>query len=208
MSSKGNLIVISAPSGSGKSTLARRALQEVTGLCFSVSHTTRRPRGNERDKVEYFFVSEEEFEKRIKSNAFLEYARVHGHYYGTSQALVEAQLQQRNDVLLDVDVQGAIQVKEKMPEALLIFVLPPSLKVLESRLRKRGLDEKAVIDKRLQMAKQEINYYKHYQYVIINEAIGDSMLELKSIIQAAHCSLKNRLEQTKAIAKTFREAKL
>jgi len=203
MSNKGSLIVISAPSGSGKTSLANRALEEIPKLKFSVSHTTRKPRPGERDQVEYFFVSEKEFEEMIGQGNFLEHARVYGNYYGTSRAFVDEQLSVGYDVLLDLDVQGAAQVKKSYPEAILVFVFPPSLEVLKTRLKNRGLDDPSIIDKRLRIAKKEIQRYTDYQYVIINREIEESLVELKSIIQVAGCRLEKRKDLAAQIIKTF-----
>ncbi len=203
MSNKGNLIVISAPSGSGKTSLANRALEEIPQLRFSVSHTTRKPRPGERDQVEYFFVSEQEFEEMIEQDTFLEHARVYGNYYGTSRAFVDEQLSVGYDVLLDLDVQGAAQVKKSYPEAILVFVFPPSLEVLKERLKNRGLDDPSVIDKRLRIAKREIECYADYQYVIMNGEIDESLGELKAIIQVASCRMEKRKELAAEIMKTF-----
>ncbi|MCH8320034.1 MAG: guanylate kinase [Acidobacteria bacterium] len=203
MSNKGNLIVISAPSGSGKTSLANRALEEIPKLKFSVSHTTRKPRPGERDQVEYFFVSEKEFEEMIEQDTFLEHARVYGNYYGTSRAFVDEQLSVGYDVLLDLDVQGAAQVKKSYPEAILVFVFPPSLEVLKTRLKNRGLDDPSIIGKRLRIAKKEIQCYTNYQYVIINRKIEESLVELKSIIQVSGCRMEKRKELAAEIIKTF-----
>ena len=203
MSNKGNLIVISAPSGSGKTSLANRALEEIPKLRFSVSHTTRKPRPGERDRVEYIFVSEKEFEEMIGQGTFLEHARVYGNYYGTSRAFVDEQLSVGYDVLLDLDVQGAAQVKKSYPEAILVFVFPPSLEVLKTRLKNRGLDDPSIIDERLRIAKKEIQRYTDYQYVIINREIEESLVELKSIIQVAGCRLEKRKDLAAQIIKTF-----
>ncbi len=203
MSNKGNLIVISAPSGSGKTSLANRALEEIPKLKFSVSHTTRKPRPGEQDQVEYFFVSEKEFEEMIGQGTFLEHARVYGNYYGTSRAFVDAQLSVGYDVLLDLDVQGAAQVKKSYPEAILVFVFPPSLEVLKTRLKNRDLDDPSIIDERLRIAKKEIQCYTDYQYVIINREIEESLVELKSIIQVSGCRLEKRKDLAAQIIKTF-----
>ena len=207
MSSRGSLYVISGPSGSGKSSLANRALEEIPNLRFSVSYTTRKPRPGEQDSVEYFFVSEEKFEEMVQAGDFMEHACVFGHYYGTSEVNVEALRQGGFDVLLDIDVQGGRQVRKSHPEAVLIFVFPPSLDVLTRRLRDRKLDDESVITKRLSIAKDEINSYRIYQYVIINEEYEESVGELKAIIQDAGSDflLENRKEQTEKIVKTFWE---
>jgi guanylate kinase len=208
MSSRGSLYVISGPSGSGKSSLANWALEEIPKLRFSVSHTTRKPRPGEQNSVEYFFVSEEEFKEVVQEGGFMEYARVFGYYYGTSETNVETLRQAGFDLLLDIDVQGARQVLEAHPEAVLIFVFPPSLEELTRRLRDRNLDDESAITKRLSIAKEEINSYRSYQYVIINEDYEKSVNELKSILQdvGSDFRLDNRRERAEEIIKTFWES--
>jgi len=209
MSNRGNLIVISAPSGSGKSTLVRGLfdrLLETPGLVFSVSHTTRKPRAGEQNGIDYFFVSKQEFKAIIEADGFLEYAEVYGNLYGTSREAVEAQLRAGHDVLLDIDVQGAMSVKQALPGAILIFVLPPSFRALRERLLKRGLDERDTIERRLRIARQEVVCYSKYDYVIVNEDIGRSLFELKSIISAARCTTDKRRERAEEIVKTFAES--
>ncbi|MGH9339346.1 MAG: guanylate kinase [Acidobacteriota bacterium] len=205
MSSKGGLIVISAPSGSGKTSLARRVLEEVPQLKFSVSHTTRKQRKGEQDGVEYYFVSKAEFEKMIEQDAFLEYAHVYGNCYATSRAFVESELSCGNDVLLEIDVQGALKVKRLVPEATMVFVFPPSFEILKERLEGRGLDDEAIIGRRLRIARNEIEYYRHYQYVIVNENIERSVEDLKSIILAKRCGLSRRTFQAEQILQTFKD---
>lgn len=203
MSNRGNLIIISAPSGSGKTSLARGLLEELKGILFSVSYTTRRKRKGERDGIEYFFVSEETFRGMIEGRKFLEWAHVYGNYYGTSRGFVEETLSEGSDVLLDIDVQGALEVWSKVPEAITVFVMPPSFQVLEERLRKRGLDDEEVIENRLRIARREIRYHKEYQYLLINENIRQSVEELKAIVVAARCRIQNRQETAEDILKTF-----
>ncbi len=205
MSNKANVIVLSAPSGAGKTSLARRAMDSLPDLCFSVSHTTRSPRGDEKHGIDYFFVTRGEFEEMTDRGIFLEHAQVHGHDYGTSRRFVEEQLQRGQDVLLDIDVQGALQVRRKMPECLMVFVLPPSLEELERRLRGRGVDDPVEIEKRLQGARREIGFYNHYDYIIVNDRIDESVNELKSIIQAARCRLDRRRSRAGRVARSFEE---
>lgn len=207
MSSRESLYVISGPSGSGKSSLANAALKEIPNLKFSVSHTTRKPRPGEENSVEYFFISTEEFEEKAQAGDFMEHACVFGYHYGTSEFNVESLRREGYDVLLDIDVQGARQVRESHPEAVLIFVFPPSLEVLTRRLRDRNLDDESVITKRLSVAKEEIKSYRIYQYVIINEDYEKSVGELKAILQGAGSDsrLENRKERTEEIVKTFWE---
>ncbi len=203
MSSRGNLIIISAPSGTGKTSLAGRVLKLVEGLQFSVSHTTRRPRATERDGVEYFFVDPKRFEEMIAQGAFLEWAHVYGNYYGTSREFVESELGKGTDVLLDIDVQGAEKVKRSMPEALSVFVLPPSREVLERRLRNRGLDDEEVIEARLRVANEEIGKCLDYDFLIVNESIEKSAVELQSIVLAARCRIDRRRGTAQRVLASF-----
>jgi guanylate kinase len=207
MSSRGSLYVISGPSGSGKSSLANRALEEISNLRFSVSHTTRKPRSGERDTREYFFVSEEKFQEMVEENGFIEHACVFGFYYGTSEESVESLRREGCDVLLDIDVQGARLVRESHPEAVLIFVFPPSLEELTRRLKGRKSDDESAITRRLNTAKEEINAYRNYQYVMINDDYEESVAELKAIIQDAGSAfrLENRKDRAEEIIKTFWE---
>lgn len=203
MFEKGNLLIISAPSGSGKTSLADRVLKDLKRIHFSVSHTTRRPREGERDGKEYFFVTVPQFEQMIQRKEFLEYAHVYGNYYGTSRAFVEQQLEAGNDVLLDIDVQGALKVKQEMPAAILVFVFPPSFQVLSERLRRRGLDDEEVIRKRLRIAREEIVRFREYDYLIVNQDLNESVLELESIVLAARSRRSNRLKRAEEIERSF-----
>lgn len=200
---RGNLIIISAPSGSGKTSLARAALVRVPRLSFSISHTTRSPRRGEVNGEHYFFVGEPEFQKMIQEDAFLEWAHVYGNYYGTGRAFVDRELNTGHDVLLDVDVQGAHKVRLQMPEAISVFVFPPSYQVLVERLQGRGLDDASVIDSRLQIARQEIREYSKYDYLIINDLIEQSVNELQSIILAARCTKDRQETRARRIVETF-----
>src|SRR6266481_3026854 len=168
----GILYIISAPSGSGKTTLVNELRQYVRDLEFSISYTTRPPRGSEQDGREYHFISRKDFDEMIQGSQFLEYADVFGNYYGTARSVLEHAKQQGNDLLLDIDVQGERQVKQKMPEAVSIFVLPPSRAELESRLRKRSISENVrseeVIRRRLATARREIENYVNYDYILVN----------------------------------------
>jgi guanylate kinase len=176
--------IISAPSGSGKSTLVNKVREIVPGLHFSISYTTRLPRGNEQNQREYFFVSRPEFEEMICKNEFLEHAEVYGKCYGTALRFLRAAEQKGYDLLLDIDVQGAAQIKNKIPEAVSIFILPPNRLKLEQRLRDRGLDTDDVIQRRLDTAKQEIENYCKYDYILVNDDLQDSIEALKSILLA------------------------
>lgn len=178
------VFIISAPSGSGKSTLVNQARKIVPGLDFSISYTTRSPRGSERNGCEYFFVSREEFEQMIARDEFLEHANVFGNYYGTARRFLAEAEQSGRDLLLDIDVQGAGQIKQKMPEAVSIFILPPDRKKLEERLRSRGQDAETVIQRRLATAAREIENYSKYDYILVNDRLEESVEALKSVLLA------------------------
>ncbi len=201
--SRGSLIIISAPSGSGKTSLARRTLVQVPSLSFSVSHTTREPRPGEIEAEHYFFVGQSVFESMIEEDAFLEWAHVYGNYYGTGRAFVQEQLEQGQDVLLDIDVQGARKVREKIPEAITVFVFPPSYQELGQRLQSRGLDDPAAIESRLEIARNEIREYNKYDYLIVNDDIEESVNELQSIVLAARCLRSKVNDRARAIVSTF-----
>jgi guanylate kinase len=178
------VFIISAPSGSGKSTLVGRLLREVSGLIFSVSHTTRPPRGNERLDENYHYVTREEFEERIARDEFLEYAEVFGNYYGTHRSVLDRARAQGADLVLDIDVQGARQLKSKIPDAVSIFILAPSRDILEQRLRDRSEDPGPVIRRRLCEAAEEIRNYKAYDYILVNREVGTSVDTLAAIVKA------------------------
>jgi guanylate kinase len=176
--------IISAPSGSGKSSLVDGVRRIVPGLTFSVSYTTRAPRGHEENGREYFFVSGTEFEEMVRKDEFLEYANVFGNYYGTARRFLREAEQEEKDLLLDIDVQGAAQIKAKIPQAVSIFVLPPNRQELEKRLRTRSLDAEAVIQRRLVTASGEIENYDKYDYILVNDRLEESIDVLKSILLA------------------------
>lgn len=199
----GNLIIVSGPSGAGKSALAARVLQAMPQVHFSVSYTTRALRGAERHGVEYYFVSKHEFESLVSRDDFLEWAEVYGNYYGTSRKLVDDFLQKGEDVLLDIDIQGAKTVRQKRTDAVSVFILPPSLQVLRERLKSRGLDDDQVIAQRLEIASKEISHYKEYDYLIINSELGGSAHELQSIILSAQCRVAARIGSAQSVLATF-----
>jgi guanylate kinase len=184
----GIVYIISAPSGSGKTTLTNRLLSLVPGLEFSISYTTRKPRGSEQNGREYFFVSRDEFEKMIARGEFLEHANVFGDYYGTARRFLQDAKTKGNDLVLDIDVQGAAQVKQNMPEAVSIFILPPSRDVLEKRLKSRSQAEHVtqaeIITRRLAEAAREIEKYPKYDYILVNDQLEESIDQLKSIVLA------------------------
>jgi guanylate kinase len=190
---KSIVYIISAPSGSGKSTLVNELLRLVPGLDFSISYTTRLPRGSEQNGKQYHFVSREEFEQMIRDDEFLEHASVYGtNYYGTARRFLREAEQKGNDLLLDIDVQGAAQIKQKLPQAISIFVLPPDRKTLEWRLRKRGEDSDETIHRRLDAARREIENYDKYDYILINDKLEESSDSLQAIV------LSERLQRSGA----------
>jgi guanylate kinase len=178
------ICIISAPSGSGKSTLVNELLKLVPNLDFSISYTTRPPRGSEQNGKQYHFVSREEFEQMILRNEFLEHANVFGNYYGTARRFLQEAGQKGHDLLLDIDVQGAEQIKQKLTDGVSIFVLPPDRKTLEWRLRKRSEDAEDVIGRRLVTATREIGNYDKYDYILINDDLEESIESLQAIVLA------------------------
>ncbi len=203
----GLLFIISAPSGSGKSTLVNGLRTYVPNLEFSVSYTTRPPRGSEQDGQEYHFISREAFEGMIMRDEFLEHAEVFGNYYGTGRNVMEEADRRGHDALLDIDVQGARQVKERLPGAVSIFVLPPSRAELESRLRKRSMSERVATDeiqRRLDAARREIENYPRYDYILVNDRLEPSVDKLVAIVQAerARRSGKTLSDQEKQYLET------
>jgi guanylate kinase len=179
-----SVFIISAPSGSGKSTLVNGILKTVPGLEFSISYTTRLPRGSEQNGREYFFVSREQFEEMLQADEFLEHADVFGNYYGTARQFLCDAEEHGKDLLLDIDVQGAQQIQQKLPHAVSIFVLPPDRATLEKRLRSRSLDAEQVIQRRLVTATREIENYSKYDYILVNDRLDESTEALKSILLA------------------------
>ncbi len=203
MPRKGSLIIVSGPSGAGKSALASAVISRLKDLHFSVSYTTRAPRGDERDGVEYHFVRKAEFEGLIRGNEFLEWAEVYGNYYGTARKFIDDRLSSGKDVLLDVDVQGARTMRRKRPDAISIFIMPPSYQVLRRRLENRKLDKDYVIEQRLKIARREIVQYKDYDYLIVNDDFDESVKELEAIILGSRCQMTSRAESAEAIVATF-----
>ncbi len=197
------VFIISAPSGSGKSTLVSGLLQAVPDLLFSISYTTRAPRGKEKPGNSYYYISRDEFEKRIARDEFLEYAEVFGNYYGTHRStLDEAQAKER-DLVLDIDVQGARQLKGRIPDAVSIFILAPSRGVLEQRLRTRSEDPETVIQRRLREAAEEIRNYTAYDYIVVNHEVENSVGELASIVRAERVRRGRMEAKIRPILATF-----
>jgi guanylate kinase len=190
MADKGLIIVVSAPSGAGKSTLCGELLKRFKNLRRSISCTTRAPRTGEKNKLDYFFVSREKFKKMVSKNQFAEWALVHGHCYGTPKYFLNKTVSSGKDVVLNIDVQGALKIKRKFPEAVMIFIEAPSLKILEQRLRKRKKDSEQTIRKRLKNARVELKYQPKFGYLVINKTVAQAVNELSSIIIAEHKRLR------------------
>jgi len=193
----GKLYIISAPSGAGKTSLVKRLTAELDGLAVSVSHTTRAMRSGEQDGVDYFFVSADDFKTMIKHQAFLEHAQVFDNFYGTAQQTVEDNLAQGLDVILEIDWQGAQQVRRMLPESLSIFILPPSVEVLRQRLQNRGQDDVGVIARRMSDAVTEMSHYPEFDYLIVNDDFATALHQLKSVI-IANRLLQSQQQQTLA----------
>lgn len=211
------VFIISAPSGSGKTTLVERLLREVPKLLFSVSYTTRPPRGLEQNGREYCFVTRQEFEEMIRRNELLEWAVVFGNYYGTARHFLDDARKASQDLVLDIDVQGAVQVRQKIPDAVSIFILPPSRKTLEWRLRHRSQDSEETILKRLRDAGREIHGYDRYDYILINDQLDISSERLKAIVLAERLRRQERSagagsrdadESTRVLAESCRKERV
>ena len=198
---EGLLVVISGPSGAGKGTICKRLLLEMSYLKVSVSATTRKPREGEAEGISYYFIDEEEFIKRINNDEFLEYAKVYGNYYGTPKEEVFKQLKAGNDIILEIDIQGALQVKKNYPMGVFIFILPPSLAELKTRIEGRGTDSKEVILRRMESAYDELNYAFQYDYAVLNDQVEVAAEKIKHIIEAE----KNRVIRKKEIISKIRE---
>jgi guanylate kinase len=197
----GNLFVVAAPSGAGKSSLVKALLELDSHVQPSVSHTTRAPRGQEKHGREYFFVSESEFDAMVKAGAFVEWANVHNHRYGTSKKAIEERMSQGADVILEIDFQGAIQIKNIFANAISIFILPPSWDELRARLERRGEDSPEVIDLRLKNAAIEVAQVQQFDFVIINELFDRALFDLKAIVHSQRLKFS---AQRRARAETFK----
>ena len=195
----GKLFVISAPSGTGKSTVAMAVRQRVPGLGYSISHTTRKPRGNERNGIDYHFVDDGTFTKMTDEGAFVEWAKVYDNFYGTSSSGLQNLTASGLDVLMDVDIQGGRNIKKRFPDSVLIFLLPPSLEELERRLRKRGTDDEPVIESRMEMAADDIKNCVWYDYIIVNDKLETAIDEAQSIIVSERCLTERQLPGIKRL---------
>lgn len=198
-----SVFIISAPSGSGKSTLVGRLLCSDPNLLFSVSYTTRKPRGAEVDGQSYHFINREDFETRIRRGEFLEHAEVFGNYYGTHRGILERAIAEHKDLVLDIDVQGARQLKESIGDAISIFILAPSKEILEQRLRARSEDAEAVIQRRLREAADEIRSYTSYDYVLVNDDLERSVDTLAAIVKAERVRRRRVEDQVRSILASF-----
>jgi guanylate kinase len=183
---RGHLFIISAPSGAGKTTLVKAVLQQFRDVLYSISYTTRKPRADEQDGIDYHFISKQDFKKGINKGRWAEWAEVYGNYYGTSAEFIEKGLSSGCDILLDIDVQGTLQILKHYPDSVTIFILPPSMNALRKRLEMRGSDSQAVIEKRLFNAKKEMTQKKMYRHIIVNDILSEAIKELSALFEEYH----------------------
>ncbi|MDU5105872.1 guanylate kinase [Clostridium sp.] len=193
---RGILIVISGPSGAGKGTICKALLEKHDNIFISVSATTRAPRQGEIEGVNYYFLTRESFEEKVKENGFLEYANVHGNFYGTPKVNVEKMLDEGKDVILEIDIQGALQVKDNFKEGVFIFILPPSMEELKQRIIKRGSETEESLMTRFKNAYKEINYVSKYNYAVVNDELEVAVSKVESIIAAEKCRVDRIKENT------------
>ncbi len=195
MATKGQLFVICAPSGAGKTSLVNKLIRQVKHLKVSISYTTRPKRSREKEKISYYFIDEPEFQGLIRDKKLLEHAKVFGYFYGTSRARVESELKKGNDVILEIDFQGADQIRKNFPESIHIFILPPSMKSLRERITKRGQDEPEVIERRLNEAHREMTHVRDFDYIVVNDRYDLALMQLKSIIYAERARTSQQLQR-------------
>jgi guanylate kinase len=200
------LFVITGPSGCGKTTLVRQVMENLEDVQFSVSHTTRKKRNSEKEGKDYYFVSKSEFEQMIKEEKFAEWTVIHGNHYGTSKREIEKKGAQ-GDLLLDIDVQGAEQIKEKLKRGVFIFILPPLFEELKARLEERGQESPDSIKERLEVARKDIRFYPHFDYLIINDDLKKASKELEAIILSTRCRLDIKKKEIVPILRSFSEEK-
>lgn len=195
----GSLFIIAAPSGAGKTSLVNALLEKIDQIKVSISHTTRPSRPGEQDGVNYFFVSHDEFQQMVEQDVFLEHAQVFGQRYGTSKQWVVEQLQQGQDVILEIDWQGARQIRKQLPEAIGIFILPPSKQALQERLTTRAQDDAEVIAYRMAQANEEISHHDEYDYLVINDNFQQALIELETIIKATRLRNQAQVSNNKSL---------
>lgn len=197
------LIVVSAPSGTGKTSIVSSLLQVDPNINLSVSYTTRPPRQNEADGRDYFFVDRARFQEMSKQGNFLESAEVYGNFYGTSRIWIEEKMAAGKDVLLEIDCQGALQVRELYPQALSIFILPPSLETLKQRLKQRGMDENKVIERRLLAAREEVSHVHKYDYLVVNQDLQETVQEIACVVRAERLKVIRQLARQRELIAQF-----
>ncbi|MFH1487412.1 MAG: guanylate kinase [Pseudomonadota bacterium] len=197
----GLLYVISGPSGAGKSTVIENLLKNTPGLAYSISHTSRKPRGEEKDGVDYHFTAKEAFEQMIREGEFVEWAEVYGDYYGTSLSGLKMQRDRGLDVVMDVDVQGAKNIKQSFEESILVFILPPSLEILERRLKNRGTESEEAVKNRIEKALKEVANCVWYDYLILNEDLDRAVQEASSIVISERCRRSRQLSRVRSLFK-------
>ena len=205
---KGNLIIISSPSGGGKGTLIKEVLKSVPNVGYSVSYTTRAMRDGEENGRDYFFVSRAEFSNLIEKQEFLEFAEVHGNLYGTSCRQIEKEIENGNDVILEIDVQGAESVRRKMPHALAIFILPPSFEVLRQRLTARATERQKDLSLRLRNSINEVRQYEYFDYVVVNDEVARAVADLQTVISAERLKRDRQSETIQGILDSFDISKI
>ncbi|KTD15889.1 guanylate kinase [Legionella lansingensis] len=199
VSYRGNLIIVAAPSGGGKTSLVKKLVECLDDIAVSISHTTRSQRPGEKNGLDYFFISEEEFLKMINDGAFVEYAKVFDHYYGTSVAQINTRLESGIDVVLDIDWQGAQQIRRIFPEAISVFIVPPSLEILKQRLFNRRRDDSKIIDGRMKRAQDELSHYCEFDYLIVNDDFNKAALELQSIVIASRLQMPRQSQKQRKL---------
>ena len=199
MNKKGILIILSGFSGVGKGTVVKRLLSDYDNYALSISATTRKPRDGEEEGISYFFKSKEKFEKMIEEDAFIEYARYVENYYGTPKAYVQEQLDAGKDVILEIEIQGALKVKEKYPDALMLFLVPPDAQILKNRLLGRGTETAEVVRDRLKRAAQEAREMGSYEYIVVNDDLDTCVKQVHALIQSAHCKKSHNTEFIKEL---------
>lgn len=199
MNKKGILIILSGFSGVGKGTVVKRLLSDYDNYALSISATTRKPREGEEEGISYFFKSKEKFEKMIEEDAFIEYARYVENYYGTPKAYVQEQLDAGKDVILEIEIQGALKIKEKYPDALMLFLVPPDAQILKKRLLGRGTETAEVVRDRLKRAAQEAREMGSYEYIVVNDDLDTCVKQVHALIQSAHCKKSHNTEFIKEL---------